>query len=373
MKLAIQASDLDHARIDGTRVYILNLLKNFGQIDTEEEFLIYHKNHFNPELTPPKFPNYKIIQKSFPLYWTQTRFAWEIFKSKPDVLWMPMQALPLIRRKKLKTVVTIHDLAFKYFPEHFPKNDLHRLNWFTDYAIRNSTKIIAVSQSTKNDILKFYPEIKEEKIKVIYHGFDANLYQKEYSNDEINQVITNLKLKIKNYVLYIGAIQPRKNLPVLIKAFEKLKKSEFPELKLVLAGEAAWLAQETQNLASESPYNKAIIMPGKLKFDDLGPLMAGAGVFVLPSLYEGFGIPILEAMAAKVPVISAENSSLKEVGGEACQYFKDNDADDLSQKIKQILEDSVLREDLIQKGSEQIKNFSWEKCARETLKYLKKS
>ena len=116
MKIAIQASDLDHSSIDGTRVYILNLLKHFGKIDPESDFLIYHKNHFNPELTPPQFTNYKIIQKSFPFYWTQTRFAWEIFKTKPDVLWIPMQALPFIRRKNLKTIVTIHDLAFKYFP-----------------------------------------------------------------------------------------------------------------------------------------------------------------------------------------------------------------------------------------------------------------
>jgi glycosyltransferase involved in cell wall biosynthesis len=371
MKIAIQASDLDHSRIDGTRVYILNLLKYFGQLDKTSDFLIYHKNHFNPELKPPSFPNYKIIQKYFPFFWTQTRFAFEIWKDKPDVLWMPMQALLFIRRKNLKTVITIHDLAFKYFPDHFPKNDLRRLNLFTDYAIRNSTKIIAVSQSTKNDILKFFPEIKEEKIKVIYHGFDANVFQKEYSQDEKNKVYTKYQIQDTKYILYIGAIQPRKNLKILIQAFNKLKSEGFPELKLVIAGEAAWLAQETQNLASESPYSEAIIMPGRLKFDDLGPLMSGAGVFVLPSLYEGFGIPILEAMAAQIPVISANNSSLKEVGGEACLYFRDNDSDGLSQKIKQVLEDNNLRENLIRKGNEQIKNFSWEKCARETLEFIK--
>jgi glycosyltransferase involved in cell wall biosynthesis len=360
---------LDHSRIDGTRVYILNLLKHFGKIDSESDFLIYHKNHFNSELTPPQFPNYKIIQKNFPLYWTQTRFAWEIFKTKPDVLWMPMQALPFLRRRSLKTVVTIHDLAFKYFPELFPTNDLRRLKLFTDYAIKNATKIITVSESTKNDILKFYPNIKEDKIKVIYHGFDASLYQKDYTDDEINKVIKNLKLKIENYILYIGAIQPRKNLEVLIKAFENLKKTGYPDLKLVIAGEKAWLWQKICNLANASHYQKDIIMPGKLKFGDLGPLMAGSGVFVLPSLYEGFGIPILEAMAAKIPVISADNSSLREVGSNAVLYFKNQG--ELEENIKKVLNQETLRSDLINKGLDQIKKFSWEKCARETLDYLK--
>ena len=119
MKIAIQVADLDHDRIDGTRVYILNVLKHFGQLDAESEFLLYHKNDFNSELTPSKFANYKIIQKTFPFLWTQIRFAWELWKDAPDVLWMPMAALPIVRRKNLKTVVTIHELAFNYFPEYF--------------------------------------------------------------------------------------------------------------------------------------------------------------------------------------------------------------------------------------------------------------
>jgi len=370
MNIAIQASDLDHARIDGTRVYILNLLKHFGEIDSQNDFLIYHKNHFNPELTPPKFPNYKIIQKYFPFYWTQTRFAFELWKNKPEILWMPMQALPFLRRKNLQTVVTIHDLAFKIFPEHFPKKDLRRLNLLTDYAIKNSNKIIAVSESTKNDILKFFPEIKPEKIKVIYHGFDAKLYQKQYATEDIKKVIGNWKLEIGNYILYIGAIQPRKNLPILIKAFESLKKEGFSDLKLVLAGEKAWMWQETQNLASESPWKEDILMPGKLKFGDLSRLLAGAGIFVLPSLYEGFGIPILEALASQVPVICSKNSSLPEVGVEAVLYFENQK--ELEEKMKKILTDENLKKDLIAKGMEQVQKFSWEKCARETLEFIKK-
>ncbi|MCX6764044.1 MAG: glycosyltransferase family 1 protein, partial [Candidatus Moranbacteria bacterium] len=206
-----------------------------------------------------------------------------------------------------------------------------------------------------------------------YHGFDPAVFQKNYSDIEINNTLKSYNLKPKAYILYVGGIQPRKNLAVLIRAFEKLKKSElsFDNLKLVLAGGKAWLAQETQNLALQSPCSEAIVMPGKLKFDDLGHLYRGAGVYVYPSLYDGFGITLLEAMVAKVPVISADNSSLPEVGGNACLYFKGEDAEDLARKIQLVLTDKNLREDLIAKGIEQIKNFSWEKCAKETLEFLK--
>jgi len=371
MKIAIQASDLDHSRIDGTRVYILNLLKNFGKLDLEDEFLIYHKNHFNPELTPPIFPNYKIIQKSFPFHWTQIRFALEIWKNKPDVLWMPMQALPFFRRKNLKTVVTIHDLAFKIFPEYFPYKDLRRLNLLTDYAIKSATKIIAVSESTKKDILKFFPEVKAEKIKVIYHGFDKEVFEKKYSEEEIKKITKNYQLKNKNYLLYVGAIQPRKNLETLISAFEIFKKETGSPMKLALIGEKAWLWEKVFEKAEKSHYKSDIIIPGKLKFGDLGAVMQGARVFVFPSFYEGFGIPILEAFASKVPVISANNSSLPEVGKDAVIYFASQDLKDLVQKIKLVLDDKNLQEKLIAKGLEITKNFSWKKCTKETLEYLK--
>lgn len=372
MKIAIQASDLDHPRIDGTRVYILNLLKSFGMLDKADDFLIYHKGEFNPALEPPKFPNYDLISKKFPFCWTQTRFAYEIWKDKPDVLWMPMQALPILRRKKLKTVITVHDLAFKIFPECFPAADLRRLNFYSDYAIKNATKIIAVSESTKNDILKFYPEVDAKKIRVIHHGFDAELFQKDYSQEELKEVYTRYKILNTRYLLYVGAIQPRKNLILFVEAFEKLKNNpENRDLKLVLAGESAWQSEKTLLAVGNSSCSSDIVLTGRVGFSDLAKLFQGAEVFVFPSLYEGFGIPVLEAFASSVPAIVARNSSLTEVGGDAALYFQDNDADDLAEKIRLILSDRDFRDNMIKKGREQIKNFSWEKCAKETLKFIK--
>lgn len=369
IRIAIQAADLDHKRIDGTRVYILNLFKNFGRLDQSSNFLIYHKDCFNPELQPPNFSNYKIKKIKFPFFWTQSRFAWEIWRDKPDILWMPMQALPYFRRKKMKTAVTIHDLAFKYFPENFPKKNLRRLNFFSSYAIRKSDKIIAVSESTKKDIIKFYPEIKPGKIKVIYHGFDDKLFSAERNLEKESELKRRLGIKNK-YLLYVGAIQPRKNLVTLVSAFEIVKKT-YPEVQLVLAGEKAWQWENTLKKAQNSQFKADIILPGRLKFDDLGHLIRGADIFVLPSLYEGFGIPILEALASRIPVISADNSSLREAGGDAALYFDAKKPDALAKNIIKLLSDAELKSQLIKKGLQQIKKFSWEKCARETLDYLK--
>lgn len=369
MKIAIQAADLDAKRIDGTRVYIWNLLKNFGKLDEANDFFVYHRGNFNSELVPPQFENYKIKKVPFYFSWTQFRFAFEIWKDCPDVLWMPMQTLPFFRRKKLKTIITIHDLAFKYFPQCFPKKDLRRLNFFSDYAIKNSDKIIAVSESTKKDILKFYPKIKKEKIRVIHHGFDEANFSIMRNLEKEKELLQKLGIT-KDYILYVGAIQPRKNLKVLVESFEKLKKENL-DLQLVLAGENAWLSDGILETIKSSSFKEDIKITHQLAFENIGNLMRGAKIFVFPSLYEGFGLPILEAFASRVPVITANNSSLPEVGGEGALYFDATDENELADRIRNILSDESLRNNLIQNGIEQLKNFSWAKCAKETLEYLK--
>ena len=373
MKIAIHAADLDHNRIDGTRVYLSNMLKNFGKLDQADSFLVYHRDSFNPHLAPPEFNNYFIKKISFPILWTQTRFAFEIFRDLPDVLWMPVHNMPLLRKKNLKVVVTIHDLAFKIFPGYFTKKDCLKLNKLSDMAIRNADHIIAVSHSTKNDILKFYPEISAEKISVVYHGFDGELFKQKFSDEYSDNLLRNYKLQTKNYILYVGAIQPRKNLKVLIEAFEKIKEESVSwrtDLKLVIAGSPAWKCNGIIEKISNSKFSSDIIITGNIKFEKISALYRNAKMFIFPSLYEGFGIPVLEAMASGIPVICAENSSLTEVGGEAALYFKTNDSQNLAECINRIVKDAEFERSLIQKGIKNVENFSWEKCAQETLEIL---
>jgi glycosyltransferase involved in cell wall biosynthesis len=370
MRIAINAADLDHKRIDGTRIYIHNILKKFGpDADDRDQFLIYHKTEFNPELTFPVFKNYKIIKlQSFP-FWTQTRFAWEMIKTKPDVLWMPMHSLPYLRSKKTKTFVTIHDLAFKFFPQFFPKKDLRRLNHFTDYAVKKADGIIAISNSTKNDILKLYPKIKEAKVKVIYHGYDKDLYNENVSLERIKSAKAKYKIEYSRYLIYVGALQPRKNLKVLVDAFESIRRDKsYKDIGLVIAGDFGWLYED---FVEKTKNRQNVTIIGKFETKDLSSLISGAEAFVLPSLYEGFGLPILEAMACGTPVIAADNSSLSEIVGDSGLLFEAYNWEELAESLKKLLNNDKLKNDLQKKGLEKVKFFSWEKCARETLDWLK--
>lgn len=370
MKIAIHAADLDHKRIDGTRVYLANMLKNFGLLKSNDEFEIYHANEFNSHLAPPVLTNYQIKKIPFPWLWTQTRFAWQLFWDRPDVLWMPVHNVPILRRKSLKVVVTIHDLAFKIFPNYFPKKDLKKLNRLSDLAIKNADKLIAISQTTKNDILRFYPKVKPEKIVVINHGFDTELFSKKINIFESQLILSKFNSPAGGqnvkYLLYVGAIQPRKNLEVLIEAFEKSKKLQ-PELKLILAGAPAWQAEKTLAKIATSKFKQDIIVTGTLPFSELPILYQNALAFVFPSLYEGFGIPVLEAFASGAPAIVAKNSSLVEVAGDSALFFETGNAEDLAKQLAKIITDKELRVELIAKGRKRANEFSWEKCARQTL------
>ncbi|EKD46644.1 MAG: glycosyl transferase, group 1 [uncultured bacterium] len=369
MKIAIHASDLDQNRIDGTRVYMFSMLKNFGVLDRENSFCIYHERNFNPLLAPPVFENYIVKQIPLRYFWTQVRFAFEIFRDKPDVLWMPMHNVPFFRRKKLKVVVTIHDLAFKIFPDYFPKKDLAKLNFLTDHAVESADRIIAVSEVTKKDILKFYPEISAEKISVIHHGFDGELFEKKVPENEAEKILKTCDLVPKSYLLYVGAIQPRKNLGILIEAFEKIKESN-PELKLVFAGAPAWKAEQTFAKINECKFKEDIIITGTVPFSHLPIFYQNALTFVFPSLYEGFGIPVLEALASGAPVILADNSSLPEVAGDSALYFDTQNSSDLARKIDMVLKDENLRNELLEKGKKRVADYSLEKCAKQTLDAL---
>ena len=183
-------------------------------------------------------------------------------------------------------------------------------------------------------------------------------------------------MKSKKYLIYVGAIQPRKNLNFLIDVFEQIKQN-YPELKLVLAGGDAWLNEGIHQYAEKKCRDKEsfispqdIIFTGGISFETMRVLLKNAKIFVYPPLYEGFGIPILEAMASGVPVVSADNSCLPEVSGEAVEYFESNDLDDCVGKVKKVLNNQDLQDEMTAKGFEQIKKFSWEKCARETLEVL---
>lgn len=372
MHIAIQASDLDAQRIDGTRVYIYQLLRHFGAMAPDDFFSIYHRSTFNTELQPPHFPNYHTRSIQFPCAWTQMRFALELFRDRPDRIWMPIHSIPIIKRRESETIVTIHDLAFQFFPDHFPFADRMKLRLFTDWAVQRSDRIIAISCNTRDDILRLYPNIAPEKIRVIHHGFDGEFFKQTTADKETEYFMKKIGVKKKRYILYVGALQPRKNIPSLIRAFGKLKETGvFDDIKLVLAGEKAWLWKEIFQEARLSPFSDDIVFPGKRSFFEVRTMFQNCAVFVYPSLYEGFGLPILEGFASGVPVVCPRNSSLPEAGGSAAVYFDAQDDSSLFHVLETLLLDQKLCEKHVSLGKEQLKQFSWEKCARETLEWIR--
>ncbi|MCA9364495.1 MAG: glycosyltransferase family 4 protein [Candidatus Moranbacteria bacterium] len=366
--ITIQAADLDAKRIDGTRVYIHEMLKRFGILAPENQFNIYHRTTFNKELAPPQYPNYTIHTKNAPFSWTQTRFSYELWKNTPDKLWMPMHALPIVRPKKMVTIVTIHDLAFKIYPELFPPKDRHTINAYTNYAVKNADRLITVSNATKNDLLTMYPFLEESRITVVHHGVTKAKKTSSIEKKAHKVIYKKLGVEKEKYLLYVGAIQPRKNLHTLIAAYTQLRKKY--EYKLVLAGEKAWMWEETIQAQQNSKYKDDIIITGTIPFETREALYAGALTFVYPSLYEGFGIPIIEAFSRGVPVVCAQNSSLPEVGGEAPEYCDANNVEDMANAMDRVISNLGKREIMSKKGLEQAKKFSWDNCAQKTLQTI---
>lgn len=369
MTIALQTADLDASRIDGTRVYLSELLKRFGTLAPDESFHLYHKRRFNPELAPPFFENYTIHRIPFPSQWMQTRFAFEMFRSHPERIFFPVQAVPVFLPKESRVTLTVHDLAFRKYPETFTSVTRFKLDFLLNRAIARAQNIIAVSESTKQDLIKAFPELSKDKIHVIHHGFNHERFDTRIPTQTKNHTLEAFGLRDQQYILYVGALQPRKNLVRLIEAFN-LFKPDAPEAKLVLAGEPAWLSQEIFAAQMDSPYRNDILIPGKIPSAHLPTLYQGARCFAFPSLYEGFGLPILEAFASGVPIVTADNSSLTEVAGEAALFTNALDSHMLSGQLLRLWRDDILRRTLIEKGKRRLKAFSWDTCAEKTLSLI---
>ena len=268
-------------------------------------------------------------------------------------------------------IITVHDLI-RYFDMdgeetliHSPnRRDRHYLN--LDYeGIRKAMRIIAVSQSTKDDLMNCL-DIPDEQISVVYEGIDHRLFQ------PVSHRIYN-----RPYILFVGTEHPRKNFTTLLKAFSQLKSEpRFKELKLVKVGNAGGqevdFRRQTMGVVESLNLSSEVIFTDFVPETDLPAYYSGAGVFVLPSLYEGFGFPVLEAMACACPVITSNTSSLPEVVGEAGIMVDPHATDGLAQAMRRVFTDSELRDNMIRKGLEQSKRFSWEKAAEQTLEVYNK-
>ena len=360
MNIAIDANEANIESRVGTGQYTAEILTRL-HASSRHSYSLLLKSPPLPHLPDQKNNwQYKILKPS--RAWTRFALPAHLFtRTNYDVFFSPAHYLPPITRSP--SVVTVHDLAYEYFPSLFFKSDLYKLRAWTRRAVKKATRVIAVSQATKNDLIKIY-EVPESKITVVHNGYNATLFNQK--NIVSKNTLTTYRLKPQNYILFLGTLQPRKNVIKLVQAFRLLKEGGYKG-KLVLAGKVGWLAEDTLDVIKNSPDHKDIVMTGYVSESARQSLYAHADVYVLPSLYEGFGVPVLEAMASGCPVVASNNSSLPEVVGKAGLLFNPSDPADIMRAILEVRQD---REKYIKRGHKHVKNFSWDKCAIETLKVL---
>lgn len=285
----------------------------------------------------------------------------KLFAPKYNIYWQP-NFIPNRGIKSEKIVTTIHDFSFIKDKNFHPKE---RIAYFEDNFFQNiyrSDMIITGSEYIKNEILK-YTKFQENKIQVIYHGIDHTLFR----------IYQNIKLTFdipSKFILSVGSIEPRKNLVRLLKAYNLLSDKIKDEYKLVLVGFKGWENREIISLIEEN--KESIKYLGYISDKELAKVYNLSSLFVYPSLYEGFGLPILEAMACGTAIVTSESSSLPEVGGEAPLYCNPYSIKDIKEKMELVLSNDTLKEKMIKKGLKQAKKFSWEKSAREHTKLFKR-
>lgn len=368
MKIGFDISDLHAGRADGTTRFTFELARRLPALATNIDWIYFSSGD------PVKSPlasegssatrNVQLHISSWPRYWTQSRLWLDLYKYQPDVLFMPIQQLPYIRPGRMKTVSVIHDLAFHMYPEQFTYKDWALQHIFTSYAAREANHIIAVSKATARDIARFYN--RTQNVSVVHHGIDHEHFRAPRSDDERErswQALRQWQPRLKQpYVLYVGQIQPRKNLGRLIEAFEELGEGQ-----LVLAGAHGWLNKPIYEQAGASSLAESILMPGRVPEPLLPALYWHASVFVLPSLYEGFGMPLLEAMGCGCPVVTSSVSAMPEVAGGAAVLIDPLNARDIARGIRAALK---RRDGLIQAGWSRAREFSWDTTAKKTLALL---
>lgn len=364
MKIAIYANELNNINESGVKVYTREIIRALIKADHNNTYYAYMEDK-SPGWTAEVDNLGKecglVIRKSksrLPL-WTYLKFPSEIKKNAPDVLFLPIQVMPFLKKpKEMKVIVTVHDIAFRLFPDHFKLKKRYLLDFHTKRAALMADHIIAPSIATKNDIIKFYG-INEDQITVINHGFSKSENIPLISKEEEQKIES-----FRPYILFTGAIQPRKNISSLISAFEMIKSISKMNLKLVISGPKGWLYQETLEKAKRSQFKSKIIFTGNVSDACLDRLYKKAMVFVMPSLYEGFGLPVVEAMGRGLPCAISNNSSLSEIGKGAALFFNAEDISDIANKITMFLDDEKLRAEYSRKSTERAKLFSWEKAAR---------
>ena len=370
MRIAIDAHSVG-ARLGGNETYAINLIEALAEIDQENQYTLYVTKAEARDRFAERWPNF-IVRHTLPhtpLVRIPLTLSRELRRRPVDVLHVQYTAPPFA---PCPVVTTIHDLAFEHLPETFNRRSWMQLRLTVRSTARRAAQIITVSEYSRQDIIKTYG-IRPEVISVTPEAA-APAFKRVSSEIELQRVRETYGIE-RDYILSLCSIQPRKNLVRLIEAYSLLRQShpggKLPQL--VLAGKRGWLDNETMRAAQSGEASSDICFTGYVAEEHLSALYSGATCFVYPSYFEGFGLPILEAMKCGTPVVAGDRTSIPEVAGEAALLFDPFDVYALVEVLKRILSDADCRVELSARGLQRANEFSWQTTARLTLAAYEKA
>lgn len=369
MRIAIDAR-MGHTRV-GIGVYVRSLLNGLAKIDKIDNYYIILNKNKKENFVPIQDNFHKIYTGvTYSDYlrrdlWEQGYLPWKLYKNKVDIYHGPCHSLPIFA--KIKMIITIHDMmSFKR--EYFKPISRSRVQNLIKISAKRAQKIITISENSKMDIIRIL-KMPEDKIKVIYNGVDS-----EYKQVNDKSRLDSIKEKYginRKFIQYIGSLKASKNIPRLIEAYSRLPESILRKYALVITGGKGWKSKEIFFRVKALCLENNVVFTDFVDDNDLPLLLNAATLLVFPSLYEGFGIPPLEAMSCGIPVIASNASSIPEVVGDAALLFDPYNVEEMTETMYRVLIDKQLRDKLIKRGFEHVKQFSWENSARETLQVYK--
>jgi glycosyltransferase involved in cell wall biosynthesis len=371
MIIGIDGNEANIKNRVGVNTYAYELLKNLWKLQDEwksrHKLIIYLKEKPLSDM-PEETANFRYKVISGGGMWILTKLLPSLFfdKNKPDVFFSPRHYLPLF--VPMPQVCSIMDLGYLEFSEQFSKKVFWQLKWWSAISIFRSKAIIAISNSTKEDIVRHYPIVRG-KTYVTHLAYDSDKFNQDISKNDVRRVTQKYSI-VDDYILYLGTLKPSKNIEGLIEAFAKIEQ-KYPNIKLVIAGKKGWLYQPIYEKVGKLGLNDKIVFTDFVPEEDKPGLIKGAKVFVLPSFWEGFGLDVLNAMGSGVPVVASNVGSLPEVVGEAGVLVDPNSIDSIVKGVSHVLSMGELEyNSMVDRGLAQAKKFSWEKTARETLKII---
>jgi glycosyltransferase involved in cell wall biosynthesis len=360
MRVAIDARKIHDF---GIGTYIRNLLRHLARVDHTSEFVLLC-GEADLGVAAQLGPNFRAVLEPSPNYSIreQVHVPWVLRREKPDVYHAPHYVLPAGVR--CPSVVTIHDCIHLMFPQYLPNRLAYayaRAQMWS--AARRSDCILTVSEASKRDILHLF-NVPPEKIVVVYNAIDSH-FSVTPSEEAVARVRERYQLD-HQFVLYVGNIKPHKNLVRLIEAFDELRRNDLEDLKLLIIGDQISKTPALRRAVHRHKLHKHVRFLGYLSDDQLAILYRLAAVFVFPSLYEGFGLPPLEAMASGTPVVTSNVSSLPEVVGDAAVLVDPYDVDAIVDGLRRVLTNPAMAAEMRRKGIERAREFSWEQSVAKT-------